>query len=123
MTPEEKKEIIAEFKKGIKTSKECNYCKESFPLNSDHFYKMGNYWCARCKSCHNKTRAAKYRRVQERKNAKLQFDNLDERTKLRLKEHYKVYKSVPKMSEYFKEEYKHLKRHHLYRFRKEGHFN
>ena len=123
MTPEEKKQIMNEFKKPIITEKKCNHCKKIYPLNSDNFYKMGKYWCARCITCHNTTRAAKYRKVKQRKNAKLQFNTLDEKLQLRLQQHYKVYKSVPKMYDYFKNEYKHLKLHYLYNFRREGHFN
>lgn len=123
MTPEEKQKIMNEFKKEIKTTKKCNYCKESFPINTDHFYKMGNYFCARCKTCYNKTRAKTYRKVQKRKNEQLKFDTIDEKIQLRLQQHYKVFKSVPKMYQYFKDEYKHIKLHHLYNFRREGHFN
>jgi flavoprotein len=122
MTPEEKELIMNEFKKHVITDKKCNYCKEIFPLNSDNFYKMGKYWCARCKSCYNKTRSARYRKVQKRKNAELKFDTLDEKIQLRLQQHYKVFKSVPKMYEYFKDEYKHIKLHHLYNFRRAGNF-
>lgn len=51
MTPEERKQIIDEYKK-YSNLKKCNKCKKTFKKNKNFFYMTGKYYFSSCKPCY-----------------------------------------------------------------------